>query len=105
MFKSHTRECVLLKINHSFTHENISRSSCCGSVGWEHDIVSMRMQFQSLALLSVLRIHYCYKLRHRSQRRLGYGIAMAVSPIQPLARELPYAADEAKRKEKKRKYI
>ena len=36
------------------------------------------MQVQSLASLSGLRIQHCHKLQHRSQMRLGSGIAVAV---------------------------
>ena len=42
----------------------------------------MRMWVRSLALLSGLRIHHCYKLQHRSQLQLRFD---------PLAWELPYA--------------
>ena len=41
-------------------------------------LVSMRMQVQSLAFLSGLRIWCCRKLRHSSQLQLGSGVAVAV---------------------------
>ena len=42
------------------------------------DIVPMRMQVRSLALLSGLRIQLCYKLQYRSQMQLGSSVALAV---------------------------
>ena len=36
-----------------------TRNSCCGSVGYEPNIVSVRMQVRSLASLSGLRIWHC----------------------------------------------
>ena len=38
----------------------------------------MRMQIQSLAMLSGLRIRHCRELWHRSQTWLGSGVAVAV---------------------------
>ena len=66
--------------------------------GLRTQIASMRMQVQSLTLLSGLRIQYCHKLR-----RCSLDLALlwlwcrvsAAAPIQPLARELPYAAGAA----------
>ena len=40
--------------------ERISWSSHCGSVGEKPSVVSMRMQLQSLASLSGLRIWHCH---------------------------------------------
>ena len=40
--------------------------------------VSMRMQVQSMAALSGLRIWCCCKLRHKSQIQLGSYLAVAV---------------------------
>ena len=40
--------------------------------------LSMRMQVQSLALLSGLRIWLCHKLQHRSQMQLRSCVAVAV---------------------------
>ena len=40
--------------------------------------VSMRLQVQSLALLSGLRIWFCRELWGRSQTKLGSGFAVAV---------------------------
>ena len=72
----------------------------CGSVVMN---LTLRMLVQSLALFSGLRIqHYC-ELWCSSQTWLGSGVAVAVAvagscssrsttPIQPLAWELPYAA-------------
>ena len=55
----------------------------------------MRLQVQSLALLSRLRIWCCHKLWLRLE---------AAPLFRPLARELPYAAGVAiKRKKKERK--
>ena len=64
-------------------------------------LVSMKMQVQSLALLSGLSIWHCHKLWCKSQTWLRSCIAVAVAHIQPLARELSYPAGLAlKRKEK-----
>ena len=41
-------------------------------------LAPMRMQVQSLALLSGLRIQHCRKLWYRLQTRLGSGVAVAV---------------------------
>ena len=41
-------------------------------------LVSMRMQIQSLASLSGLRVQHYHELWYRSQMRLGSGIAVAV---------------------------
>ena len=41
-------------------------------------LVSMRMQVQSLPLLSGLRIRHCLELWETSQMQLGYGVAVAV---------------------------
>ena len=57
----------------------------------------LRLQVQSLALLSGLRIQHCHELWCRSQTWLKSGIAVlwcrpaAVAPIRPLAWEPPYA--------------
>ena len=62
---------------------------------------SVRMQVQSLALLSRLRIQHCYKLWCRSPMQLGSRTAVAVvkatavAPIHLLAQELPYAMGAA----------
>ena len=53
-------------------------SFCCGSAGKEPNIVSMRMQVQSLVLISGLRIWCCCKLWHRSQRWFRSSVAVAV---------------------------
>ena len=42
-------------------------------------LVSMRVQVQSLASLSVLKIQRCCDLRYRSRSELGFGIAVAVA--------------------------
>ena len=47
------------------------RSSCCGSVGEEPDIVSMRFWVRFLASFSELRIQSCLELWCSSQMRLG----------------------------------
>ena len=41
-------------------------------------LVSMRLQVQSLALLSALRIRRCCELWYRLQTRLGSLVALAV---------------------------
>ena len=57
------------------------------------DIVSMRMQVQSLASISGLRIWHCHKLHQRLQLQLRSGVTMTVAlayilaPIQALAWE------------------
>ena len=67
-----------------------SSSSCCGSEGSGHDVISVRMWVRSLTLLSGLRIQHCHKLRHRLQMRLRSCVAMtlaqapAAALIQPL---------------------
>ena len=73
-------------------------------------LVSMRMQVQSLASLSGSRIWHCHELWCRSQTWLGSHIAVAVvqlaaaALIRPLAQKLPYAAGTAlKKKRRKRK--
>ena len=72
-------------------------------------MVSLRMQVRSLALLSGLRIWCCHKLQRRLQKQLGSCVAAAVAyvaaaaPTQPLAWELPYAADVAIKEKKKKK--
>ena len=72
--------------------------------------MSMRMQVQSLALLSGLRIRCCLRLWGRSQMWFGSVLLWpwcrpaAAVPIQPLAWELPHASSVAiKRKKKKKK--
>ena len=78
---------------------------------WERaQRVSMRMQVWSLTSLSELRIRHCHGLWCRSQTRLRSGVAVAVpvhrlvtvAPMWPLPWELPYAAGEALKKNKKR---
>ena len=54
---------------------------------------TMRLQVQSLALLSVLRIRHCCELWCRSKMQLGSGVAVA--PIRALAWEPPYATGMA----------
>ena len=66
----------------------------------------MRLQVQSLALFSGLRIRRCHELWCRSQTQLGSHRLAAVAPIRPLAWEPPYAAgvalEKAKRQKKKK---
>ena len=69
-------------------------------------VVSMRMRVQSLALLRGLRIRQSCKLWQKSQTRsdpmllwLWHRLA-AGALIQPPARELPYAAGMAIKKER-----
>ena len=66
----------------------------------------MRMQVQSVASLSGLRIQHYYDLWCRWQMRLGSGVAVAVvcrlaaaAPIQPLVWEPPYATGMAEKEE------
>ena len=55
-------------------------SSHCGSFQWKWiQLVSMRMQVPSLALLSGLRIQHCREQWYRLQTRLRSGVAMAVA--------------------------
>ena len=54
-------------------------SSYCGSAAEETDIASVRMEVQSLALLSGLRIWHCHKLWSRSQMWHGSGVAVVVA--------------------------
>ena len=68
--------------NQLLSHEMILKV-VCGSfpfwlIGLRTLLVSMRMWFQSLALLSGLRIWHCGELWCRLQTRLGSGIAVAV---------------------------
>ena len=69
----------------------------------------MRIQVQSLASLSGLRIQHCCELWCRSHTQLGSGIVMlwcrpaATTLIQPLAWEPPDAASAALKSKKKKK--
>ena len=54
-------------------------SSCCGSAGQGINIGSVRMQVQSPASLSGLRIWCCHELQHRLQTWLRSGMAVAVA--------------------------
>ena len=69
----------------------------------------MRIQVQSLASLSGLRIQYCHKLWYRSQMQLRSGVAVAVvwagscSSNSPLAWELPYAIAVALKSKRQQK--
>ena len=72
--------------------------------------VSMRMQVQSLALLSGLRIQHCPKLQCRSQMWLESGVAAVVASVgncswlqKFLAQELLYATRVSRKKKKKKK--
>ena len=57
--------------------ENVkNRSSHCGSS--KTNLTYMRMQVQSLAFLSGLRISCCHELWYRSQTRFGSGLGVAV---------------------------
>ena len=66
----------------------------------------MRLQVQSLALFSGLRIHRCRELWHRSQTWLDlawlWHRLAAIAPVQPLAWEPPHAAGTALKKKKKK---
>ena len=48
-------------------------------VVFRQNLVSMRMQVQSLALLRGLRIRHCHEMWSRSQTRLRSHIAVAVT--------------------------
>ena len=69
----------------------------------------MRMQVQSLALLSGLRIWHCHELWCRSQMQLRSHVAVlwcrlaAAAPIRPLAWEPPYAVGAAREMAKRQK--
>ena len=69
----------------------------------------MKMQIQSLALLSGLRIWHCRQLWCRLQTRLRSHVAVALgklaatAPIRPLAWEPPYAAGVALEQAKDKK--
>ena len=65
---------------------------------------TMRLQVQSLASLSRLRIWCCHELWCRLQMWLGSGIAVVVTQVgvvQPLAWEPPYAVGGALKRPKK----
>ena len=65
---------------------------------------TMRLQVQSLASFSGIRIRHCRELWCRSQTWLGSHVAVAAAPIRPLAWELPCAERTAlKCKNKKTK--
>ena len=64
--------------------------------GLQTQLVSMRMQAGSLALLSGLRIQCCHELWLWCR-------LVAVAPIRPLAWEPPYAAHVALKSKKKKK--
>ena len=66
-----------------------------------NQLVCMRMQVRSLALLSGLRIQHCCELWCRSETWLRSVIAIATAPIRPLAWESPYAEGASKDEEKK----
>ena len=51
---------------------------------------TVRLQVQSLALLSGLRIGHCHELWCRSQTQLRSRVAVAMALIRPLAWEPPY---------------
>ena len=71
-------------------------------------LVSLRMQVQSLALLSGLRIWPCLKLQRRSQMWLDVALLWlwhrrtAAALIQPLAWKHPYATGMALKRKKER---
>ena len=57
---------------------SVPGSSCLGSVTYKPNVVSVRMQVWSLALLSGLRIQGCHNLQCRWQMWFGSCIAVAV---------------------------
>ena len=103
--------CLYLS-GHKISLEGFIRfqgSSHCGLAGQGPDAVSVKMILvQSLASLSGLSISPCCKLWYRLQMQLGSSAAMAVAQteatalIQPLAQDLPYAADVAGKKKDSR---
>ena len=72
-------------------------------------LMSLRMQVWSLALITGLRIWYCYKLKCRLQMQLGSCTAVmrsrppAAAPIWLLTWEIPYATGVALKRKKERK--
>ena len=66
---------------------------------------TMRLQVQSLALISGLRIWHCHELWCRSQTQLSSSMAAAVAPLGPLAWEPPYATDAAVKRKKAQKKV
>ena len=54
-------------------------NSHCGSASYEPNTVSVRIQIQSLALLSGSGIRHCCKLQCMSQKRVGSHVAVAVA--------------------------
>ena len=72
------QKIYILSYGSKFNKKKKNRSSHCVSVDQEPNIMSMKMQVQSLALLSRLRIQLCCKLWHSSQRQLGSDVAVAV---------------------------
>ena len=82
----------------------------CGSVGKGPEIVSGRMQVQSLASLSGLKIRRCHKLQCSLQMQLRSSIiamafvvavALVAAPILTLAKELLYNAGATLKTRKK----
>ena len=81
--------------------------------GLQTQLISMRIQVQSLALLSGLRIRHCHELWCRLQTWLGslllwlWRRPVATAPIRPLAWERPCAIgaalEKAKRQKKRKK--
>ena len=73
-------------------------------------LVTMRFQVQSLALLSGLRIQRCCELWCRLQMRLDLALLWlwcklaAITPIRPLAWEFTYAKGVALKQTKKSSY-
>ena len=66
-------------------------------------LVSIRMQVRFLASLSGSGIWCCRDLWCGSQMQLGSQVALAVAPIQSLARELPYVMGVGLKSKKQRK--
>ena len=81
--------------------------SIVAQCGLRTHIVSVRIQIQSLASLSRLRIWGCHKLWRvslmclRSTVATAVAQASAVAQIQPLAQELPHATGAALKRKKK----
>ena len=77
--KTRSDQMVLHLIRSMRTELKLQKKEfCCGSAGYEPQLVSMRMRVGSLAFLSGLRLRHCRELWCRSQTQLGSGVAVAV---------------------------
>ena len=60
------------------TQKLLAKRSHCG-LGETNLTIPMRIQVQSLALFSQLKIWHCHELWCRWQKKLGSGVAVAVA--------------------------